>query len=93
MCNGKYPEHPSDDRHYGFTVSGADTRCPDGTGKAATAEQLGRVHTTSFLNDIFSSAEIRVPGLMLTPQPFPPASVEAAEVAAGTAIAAVEARG
>ncbi len=59
-------------------------------GAPATAEQLGRVHTTSYLEDIYGlrgqSAWLDVDTTAVSP-----GSVEAAEVAAGTAVAAVEA--
>ncbi|MDR5868506.1 histone deacetylase family protein [Halomonas koreensis] len=87
----KYPEHPARltaIRHLldlepiaGVTFE---------SGMAATREQLGRVHTTSFLDHIFAlrgqSAWLDVDTTAVSP-----GSVDAAEVAAGTAIAAVEA--
>jgi len=87
----KYPEHP------GRITAIMDLLEKDpipgvriAPGKAATAEQLGRVHTTSYLDDIFSlrneSAWLDVDTTAVSP-----GSVEAAEVAAGTSIAAVEA--
>jgi len=87
----KYPEHPGRmtaimDLLSREPIPGVRME----PGKAATAEQLGRVHTTSFLNDIFrlrnQSAWLDVDTTAVSP-----GSVEAAEVAAGTAIAAVEA--
>lgn len=60
------------------------------TGAAATREQLGRVHTTAYLEDIYAmrgqSAWLDVDTTAMSA-----GSVDAAEVAAGTAIAAVEA--
>ncbi|MGM0536875.1 MAG: histone deacetylase family protein [Pseudomonadota bacterium] len=59
-------------------------------GMQATREQLGRVHTNSYLNSIYQlrgkSAWLDVDTTAVSP-----GSVDAAEVAAGTAIAAVEA--
>ncbi|WP_280546486.1 histone deacetylase [Halomonas sp. 11-S5] len=59
-------------------------------GMPATREQLGRVHTNSYLNSIYQlrgkSAWLDVDTTAVSP-----GSVDAAEVAAGTAIAAVEA--
>ncbi|MGM0983747.1 MAG: histone deacetylase family protein [Pseudomonadota bacterium] len=87
----KYPEHParlSAIRHLlelepvpGLTFE---------PGKRATREQLGRVHTNGYLNSIYQlrgkSAWLDVDTTAVSP-----GSVDAAEVAAGTAIAAVEA--
>ncbi|WP_338074041.1 histone deacetylase [Halomonas alimentaria] len=87
----KYPEHPARltaIRHFlelepvpGVTFE---------AGVAATREQLARVHTLSYLDSIFQlrgkSAWLDVDTTAVSP-----GSVEAAEVAAGTAIAAVEA--
>lgn len=87
----KYPEHPArltTIRHLlelepvpGVTFE---------SGMAATREQLGRVHTSSYLDHIFvlrgQSAWLDVDTTAVSP-----GSVDAAEVAAGTAIAAVEA--
>jgi acetoin utilization deacetylase AcuC-like enzyme len=60
------------------------------TGKAATREQLGRVHTSSYLDHMY---ELRGQSawLDMDTTAVSPGSVEAAEVAAGTSIAAVEA--
>jgi len=59
-------------------------------GAPATREQLGRVHTSSYLDSIYQlrgkSAWLDVDTTAVSP-----GSVDAAEVAAGTAIAAVEA--
>lgn len=59
-------------------------------GKVATRKQLGRVHTSQYLEDIF---ELRGRNAWLDEDTtaVSPGSVKAAEVAAGTAIAAVEA--
>lgn len=59
-------------------------------GRAATREQLGRVHTTSYLEDIYGLAGQNA-WLDADTTAVSPGSIEAAEVAAGTAIAAVEA--
>lgn len=60
------------------------------SGSVATREQLARVHTTSYLDSIYAlrgeSAWLDVDTTAVSP-----GSVEAAEVAAGTGIAAVEA--
>ncbi len=60
------------------------------SGMAATREQLGRVHTSSYLTHIF---ELRGKNAWLDNDTtaVSPGSVDAAEVAAGTAIAATEA--
>ncbi len=87
----KYPEHPGRVR----AVMDLLEREPVPgvrfeAGRAATREQLGRVHTTSFLEEIFGlrgkSAWLDVDTTAVSPQ-----SVDAAEIAAGTSIAAVEA--
>lgn len=59
-------------------------------GRAATAEQLGRVHTHAYLEDMYALRGKNV-WLDVDTTAVSPNSVEAAEVAAGTAIAAVEA--
>jgi len=61
-----------------------------GTGAAATRKQLARVHTTSYLEDIYS---LRGKNAWLDEDTtaVSKGSVKAAEVAAGTAIQAVEA--
>lgn len=60
------------------------------TGRPATREQLGRVHTSSYLDSIY---QLRGESAWLDEDTtaVSPGSVDAAEVAAGTAIAAVEA--
>ncbi|MDR5894025.1 histone deacetylase [Halomonas mongoliensis] len=87
----KYPEHPARltaIRHFLELepVPGVIFEA----GVAATREQLARVHTLSYLDSIFQlrgkSAWLDVDTTAVSP-----GSVEAAEVAAGTAIAAVEA--
>jgi acetoin utilization deacetylase AcuC-like enzyme len=87
----KYPEHPARltaIRHFLELepVPGVSFE----TGAAATQEQLSRVHTLSYLDSIYGlrgkSAWLDVDTTAVSP-----GSVEAAEVAAGTAIAAVEA--
>ncbi|WP_245184861.1 histone deacetylase family protein [Halomonas salinarum] len=87
----KYPEHPARltaIRHLlelepvpGMTFE---------SGMAATREQLGRVHTNSYLDSIY---QLRGESAWLDDDTtaVSPGSVDAAEVAAGTAIAAVEA--
>ncbi|MEX2473786.1 histone deacetylase [Marinobacter sp.] len=87
----KYPEHPGRinaimdllRREPVTGVAFAD-------GRPATREQLARVHTMSFLDDIFSLRN-QTAWLDVDTTAVSPGSVEAAEVAAGTAIAAVEA--
>lgn len=59
-------------------------------GKKATRDQLARVHTTSFLDDIFALRNQNA-WLDVDTTAVSPGSIDAAEVAAGTAIAAVEA--
>ncbi len=59
-------------------------------GRAATYEELLRVHTSAYLQDIFSLRGKNA-WLDMDTTAVSPGSVEAAEVAAGTAIAAVEA--
>jgi acetoin utilization deacetylase AcuC-like enzyme len=87
----KYPEHPARltaIRHLLDIepVPGVSFE----TGTAATQEQLSRVHTLAYLDSIYGlrgkSAWLDVDTTAVSP-----GSVEAAEVAAGTAIAAVEA--
>lgn len=60
------------------------------TGAAATLEQLGRVHTSSYLEAI-EALRGKNAWLDVDTTAVSPGSVDAAEVAAGTAIAAVEA--
>jgi acetoin utilization deacetylase AcuC-like enzyme len=86
-----YPEHPGRVR---AIMESLEREPVPGvsfeTGNAATPEQLGRVHTASYLRSIFDlrgkNAWLDVDTTSVSPN-----SVEAAEVAAGTAIAAVEA--
>ena len=59
-------------------------------GRAATREQLARVHTTSYLDDIYAMRG-RNAWLDTDTTAVSAGSIEAAEVAAGTAVAAVEA--
>ena len=86
----KYPEHP------GRLIAIMDLLAKEpipgvqiAGGQKATRDQLARVHTTGFLDQIFElrnqSAWLDVDTTAVSP-----GSVEAAEVAAGTAIAAVE---
>lgn len=87
----KYPEHPG--RITAIMELLAREPIPGvriEPGKAATLEQLNRVHTTSFLDDIFSLRDKNA-WLDVDTTAVSPGSVEAAEVAAGTAIAAVDA--
>ncbi|WP_234283558.1 MULTISPECIES: histone deacetylase family protein [unclassified Halomonas] len=60
------------------------------SGKPATREQLGRVHTSSYLSHIFDLRGKNA-WLDVDTTAVSSGSIEAAEVAAGTAIAAVEA--
>ena len=87
----KYPEHPGRiqailDLLKREPVEGVRFA----SGKAATREQLGRVHTTSYLDDVFSLRNKNA-WLDVDTTAVSPGSIEAAEVAAGTSIAAVEA--
>lgn len=87
----KYPEHPGRitaimDLLAREPISGVRVE----PGKAATLDQLNRVHTTSFLDDIFSLKD-KSAWLDVDTTAVSPGSVEAAQVAAGTSIAAVEA--
>ncbi len=59
-------------------------------GRAATYEELSRVHTSAYLKDIYALRGKNA-WLDLDTTAVSPGSVEAAEVAAGTSIAAVEA--
>ncbi len=60
------------------------------TGKAATREQLGRVHTSSYLDHMYELRDHNA-WLDVDTTAVSPGSIEAAEVAAGTSIAAIEA--
>lgn len=87
----KYPEHPGRinaiiDLLRRELIAGVRFE----SGKAATREQLARVHTTSYLDHVFSMRDKNA-WLDVDTTAVSPGSVEAAEVAAGTAIAAVEA--
>jgi acetoin utilization deacetylase AcuC-like enzyme len=87
----KYPEHPGRiqailDLLKREPVEGVRFA----SGKAATREQLARVHTTSYLEEVFSLRNKNA-WLDVDTTAVSPGSVEAAEVAAGTSIAAVEA--
>lgn len=89
--NWEYPEHPGritailelleEEPIEGLRFEG---------GRAATREQLGRVHTTAYLDDI-ASLRGKNAWLDIDTTAVSAGSVEAAEVAAGTSIAAVEA--
>lgn len=87
----KYPEHPGRlaavrDLLERDPVAGVRFE----SGAAATREQLARVHTSAYLNDIFALRGKHA-WLDVDTTAVSPGSVEAAEVAAGTAVAAVEA--
>lgn len=60
------------------------------TGRAATREELARVHTMSYLEDVYAMRG-KTAWLDVDTTAVSAGSVEAAEVAAGTAIAAVDA--
>ena len=86
-----YPEHPG----RLSAVLDQITRQPInglqfGTGRPATREELARVHATAYLDDI-ETYRGKQAWLDVDTTAVSPGSVEAAEVAAGTAIAAVEA--
>ncbi|MGD8709409.1 MAG: histone deacetylase [Ectothiorhodospiraceae bacterium] len=87
----KYPEHPG---RLSAIRELLDSQPVPGvrfeTGTAATREQLGRVHTTSYLEGIYALRGQNA-WLDVDTTAVSAGSVEAAEVAAGTAIAAVEA--
>lgn len=85
-----YPEHPG--RLTAITnyltenpIPGVDFK----SGLAATYEQLGRVHTTAYLDDIFSMSG-KSAWLDSDTTAVSPDSINAATAAAGNAIAAVE---
>ncbi|WP_245888807.1 histone deacetylase family protein [Halomonas denitrificans] len=87
----KYPEHPGrlSAIHHLLErepIAGLSFE----PGRAATREQLARVHTTTYLNEIFSLRGQNA-WLDVDTTAVSPGSIEAAEVAAGTSIAAVEA--
>jgi len=87
----KYPEHPGRlsaifDLLEREPVPGVRFEA----GRAATEQELGRVHTTSYLDDVFALRGQNA-WLDVDTTAVSPGSVEAAEVAAGTSIAAVEA--
>lgn len=87
----RYPEHPGRVR---AIIESLEREPIPGvsfaTGHGATQEQLGRVHTTSYLK-VLSNLRGKSAWLDMDTTSVSPNSVEAAEVAAGTAIAAVEA--
>ncbi|MBW0148011.1 histone deacetylase family protein [Marinobacter arenosus] len=87
----KYPEHPGRIR---AIIELLEREPVEGVrfalGKAATREQLARVHTTSYLDYVFSLRNKNA-WLDVDTTAVSPGSIEAAEVAAGTAVAAVEA--
>ncbi len=86
----RYPEHPG---RLTSILQFLDANPVDGVhfahGAKATAEQLGRVHTTGYLDALYhlrgQNAWLDVDTTAVSP-----GSIDAAEVAAGTAIAAVE---
>lgn len=87
----RYPEHPGRVR----SILELLAREPiEGVrlvgGRAATYEELLRVHTSAYLQDIYALRGKNA-WLDMDTTAVSPGSVEAAEVAAGTAIAAVEA--
>ena len=87
----KYPEHPGRltaimDLLSRESIPGVRVE----SGKAATRKQLSRVHTTSYLEHIFALRDKNA-WLDVDTTAVSPGSVKAAEVAAGTSIAAVEA--
>ncbi|ATJ81944.1 histone deacetylase [Halomonas beimenensis] len=87
----KYPEHPA----RLTAIRQLLEREPiDGVrfeaGRQATHEQLARVHTASYLRDLFSLEGANA-WLDVDTTAVSPGSIEAARVAAGTSIAAVEA--
>lgn len=87
----RYPEHPGRVNAIIELLQGepiANVRIA--AGKAATPEQLGRVHIFSYLEDIFALRGQNA-WLDVDTTAVSEGSVTAAEVAAGTAIAAVEA--
>lgn len=86
-----YPEHPGRLR----MITELLTREPVPgvryeTARAATEEELGRVHTTSYIENIYALRGKQA-WLDVDTTAVSPGSVDAAEVAAGSAIAAVEA--
>jgi len=86
-----YPEHPG--RITAVTDLLGQNPVPGvrmEPGVSATAEQLRRVHTSSYVEDIYA-LRAQHAWLDVDTTAVSPGSVEAAEVAAGTAIAAVEA--
>ncbi|AXS82817.1 MULTISPECIES: histone deacetylase [Marinobacter] len=87
----KYPEHPGRIQAIlDLLVREPVEGLRFAPGKSATREQLARVHTTSYLDDVFSLRDKNA-WLDVDTTAVSPGSIEAAEVAAGTAIAAVEA--
>lgn len=87
----KYPEHPGRltailDLLQSEPIPGVRFQ----SGQVATREQLARVHTTSFLDELYDLRD-KSAWLDVDTTAVSPGSLEAAEVAAGTAIAAVEA--
>lgn len=88
----KYPEHPGRltailDALKTTPITGVTLQS---TGQVATREQLTRVHATAYLDDLETYRNQQA-WLDVDTTAVSPGSVEAAEVAAGTSIAAVEA--
>ncbi len=86
-----YPEHPGRltairDLIEAEPIKGVTFR----RGKVATRQQLSRVHTTAYLDDV-ESLRGQHAWVDKDTTAVSPGSIEAAEVAAGTAVAAVEA--
>lgn len=87
----KYPEHPGRltairELLEQAPVAGIEFE----TGSCATLEQLSRVHTTAYLNSIYQLRG-KSAWLDIDTTAVSPGSIQAAEVAAGMAVSAVEA--
>ncbi|BES69655.1 hypothetical protein RE428_06730 [Marinobacter nanhaiticus D15-8W] len=86
----KYPEHPG---RLTAIMQYLEQNPIEGvhlaSGRAATAEELGRVHTSAYLKDIYDLRGKNA-WLDVDTTAVSPGSIDSAEVAAGTAIAAVE---
>lgn len=87
----RYPEHPG---RLKAILEHLDAFPPPGmvfqTGRVATREQLSRVHTMGYLDRLFAFRGKNA-WLDKDTTAVSPGSIDAAEVAAGTAVAAVEA--
>jgi acetoin utilization deacetylase AcuC-like enzyme len=87
----KYPEHPGRLKAIKDLLDKEPIKGVGfAQGKSATREQLNRVHTSRYLDTIYSM-DGKNAWLDLDTTAVSPGSVRAAEVAAGTSIAAVEA--